>query len=236
MMLTVTDWLLYDVTINGEIGESSLEGGAAGGEAEERHRSESFCGECDPSTLWAATAAELWLASVCFVGGAIWCFCVTLNSSLFALWNTAVTNCIFLLLWQQCHNTKWFFLAVAWCNMLIYLFTSFYWPVFYLCTEVMVVFRAAPSLHWLCTTECRSVVVYTCLLLSAVFCTINKPRMQHRGVYSFRWEAAAPNRWVRGSDWLGHRHEVAHTETRGCHKHVVKLWHRKPLLIGIIDH
>lgn len=53
-------------------------------------------------------------------------------------------------------------------------------------------FRAAPSLHCLCTTECRSVVVYTRLLLLAVFRTINKPGMQHRGVYSFRWEAAAP--------------------------------------------
>lgn len=145
----------------------------------------------DASTLWAGTVAELWLASVCFVGGAIWCFSVTLNSSLFALWNTAVTNCILLLLWRRCHNK----VVLPCCCMMQYVDIPVY--IFLLVGFLPVywgenAFRAAPSLHCLCTTECRSVVVYTRLLLSAVFCTINKPGMQHRGVYSFRWEAAAP--------------------------------------------
>lgn len=146
---------------------------------------------CDPSTLWAATAAELWLASVCFVGGAIWCFSVTLNFSLFALWNTADKLHLAVAMTTMSQHK----VVLPCCCMMQYADIPVY--SFLLACFLPVYWGdgciQGRSVLTLCTTECRSVVVYTCLLLLAVFCTINKPGMQHRGVYSFRWEAATPS-------------------------------------------
>lgn len=112
-------------------------------------------------------------------------FCAHCHASHFYCtpqWDCEKTNCILLLPWPMMmmmiiYQYKWFFLVVAWCNLLIYFFISLYSPCLFSNSKCWsaTMMKHSGTAHvedssvysvivLLCTTECMNVAFYTILL------------------------------------------------------------------------